>query len=296
MSERIYCSELARNAQAPMQGTAVHVDLWLLLEYPRPWKPKALLDNDLPDEVTSHLNGLPEIVSEAGVNLRVQFIKQAASADIEHPRVFLADGRPGHVRLVRAEFDSYKEFTGIRAQDLLDGVVPGGSDHEEEIFLVCTNGQRDLCCARFGLPLYEALAFDYGQRVWQTTHVGGHRFAPNLLCLPSGLLYGHVNPDRGVDLIARHDRGEIVLSHLRGRSGRPPEAQAAEYFVRRGLEDFSGELSLKSKSGAPGTYFWQTADRDGEVSVAVQALGEILASCGADPKQENTYELVALDL
>ena len=72
-------------------------------------------------------------------------------------------------------------------------------------YFVCTNGQRDLCCARFGLPTYAALRERVGERVWQTTHVGGHRFAPNVLTLPQAALYGRVQP-ADVDAVPRCGR------------------------------------------------------------------------------------------
>ena len=45
------------------------------------------------------------------------------------------------------------------------------------LLLVCTHGRRDACCAQFGRPTAMALARRYGTAVWETTHVGGDRFA-----------------------------------------------------------------------------------------------------------------------
>ena len=291
MTDRVYCSEIARHEQAPLCGTAVHVEMWLLLEYPRPWKPKALVDNDLPDEISRHLGQLSSEALAANVRLRVQFIKQASSADIEHPRVFLADGRAGSIGLMATELDHFSDFAALRIEDLLAGQLPAGKAVDQEILLVCTNGQRDLCCARFGLPLYEALAFEYGQRVWQTTHVGGHRYAPNLLCLPSGLLYGHVMPDIGAEIVAQHDRGEIALSQLRGRSAVTTGQQAAEYFVRRNLDGYMGALSFVDVPGEQLRFSWETDEASGEISLTQISLGEVLASCGKAPKEDYSFEL-----
>lgn len=289
MSERIYCSEVARNEQAPMLGTAVHVDMWLLLEYPRPWKPKALLENDLSAEVNAHIDALPKLAMEQGVRLRVQFIKQASSADVTHPRAYLADGRDGRVRLQVTSLPSYADIPSLKIEDILKGALPNGIEVEDELLLVCTNGQRDLCCARFGLPLFEALAFEFGQRVWQTTHVGGHRFAPNLLCLPTGLLYGHVMPDIAAELVSQHDKGEINLAHLRGRSAGSPERQAAEILVREGLGGYMGNLALTALEDK--RFAWGTGDEEGEVGVSEISLGEVLASCGKAPKEDFSFEL-----
>ncbi len=66
----------------------------------------------------------------------------------------------------------------------------------DPILLVCTNGKRDACCALRGRALMTALAADHAERTWECTHLGGHRFAGNLVCLPHGIVYGRV-PSRG---------------------------------------------------------------------------------------------------
>ena len=68
--------------------------------------------------------------------------------------------------------------------------------------------------------------------VWQTNHVGGHRFAANVLCLPAGVLYGRVTAQAADDIV-NADRNQLVLTdHFRGRTSLDPVVQAAEYYVR----------------------------------------------------------------
>ncbi len=293
MAERIYCSELARAGAAQMYGSAVHVDIWLLLEYPRPWQPKALIDNDLPNLVVERLAALPTALANQGINLRIQFIKQASSAEREQPRGYVADSREGSVRLTEGTFANYADFADISAAEILSGSLPKARVSSEEMLLVCTNGQRDLCCARFGLPLYESLAFTYGQRAWQTTHVGGHRYAPNLVCLPSGIVYGQLDVDAGASVVSRHDSGEVVLENLRGRSSLAPAAQAAEYFVRLELKNRNDPLFLEQANGpdSNSSFTWRTEGQSGVVGVTLKEMGMVLASCGAEPKPEYNYEL-----
>ena len=58
--------------------------------------------------------------------------------------------------------------------------------------LVCTHGAHDTCCATFGYPVYEELRNRYVResggslRVWRVSHLGGHRFSPNIVDLPEG--------------------------------------------------------------------------------------------------------------
>lgn len=290
MTDRIYCSEVAWQQDAEPAGTAVHVDVWLLLEYPRAWRAKALEDNELSNEATRRLAELEDEAMQKGVRLRTQFIKQAASSDRVEPTVFLCDNRGKRPLLLRGRLASYATIETLKVKDLLAGRIPRGEAVSQGIYLVCTNGQRDLCCARFGLPLYETLRVELGQRVWQTTHVGGHRFAPNLVCLPSSYVYAFVQPEIAADLTANHDQGILDLRRLRGRSCYPPAAQAAEIFLRRerDLRNLA-DVHIAANNGAL-TYYGAAS---GELVVEEQRLEAVMASCGKDPKAAKSYKLIS---
>jgi hypothetical protein len=96
-------------------------------------------------------------------------------------------------------------------------------------FLVCTNGRRDECCTLRGAPVLRAL----GDRAVACTHLGGHRFAANVLVLPDNLLFGRLDPAGAVALADALEAGELPLEHFRGRCPLPPEQQAAEILLRR---------------------------------------------------------------
>ncbi len=224
-SAREYCSEL--NESEPLWGTGDAVDVWLLLEYRPVWRAKALVDNDLAAPVRQWLEQTLAVLAAAGYRARPQFIR----------RPELDDGR---TRLLVASDDALFEFSGV-GYDFLSGLdIPAvlretrQSDspaNVEPLYFVCTNGQRDLCCARFGLPLYAALRERVGSRAWQVNHLGGHRFAPNVLVLPAACLYGRVVVDRVDDFLAITERGEVDFQRLRGRTRYPAMVQAAEASV-----------------------------------------------------------------
>ncbi len=120
-------------------------------------------------------------------------------------------------------------------KELADGIVPSfGAGWDEPVFLVCTHGKRNVCCARLGVPLAQALATRHPGQVWETTHVGGHRFAANLVILPHGLYYGPVGAGpAGVGpaaaAIDAYQRGAVVVERYRGRAGQARADQEAEY-------------------------------------------------------------------
>lgn len=95
------------------------------------------------------------------------------------------------------------------------------STHIRDV-LVCTHGTRDRCCATFGYPVYSRLRRAFLQdatgasRVWRVSHLGGHRFAPTLLDLPSGHSWAHLD-DEAINRLERHDGPPPDLRrHYRG--------------------------------------------------------------------------------
>jgi hypothetical protein len=121
-------------------------------------------------------------------------------------------------------------------------VAEFGAPLADPILLVCTNGKRDACCALRGRVLMTALAADHGERTWECTHLGGHRFAANLVCLPDGIVYGRVGPADGPRLADAYLDGRVDPALLRGRSAWPAPAQVAEQALRQsrhlfGLDD-----------------------------------------------------------
>ena len=101
--------------------------------------------------------------------------------------------------------------------------------------LVCTHGRREVCCAKFGRPVARALAARFGPVVWETTHVGGDRFAANLVVLPAGAYYGRLDPEDAVHVAEAALDGRIAFDRFRGSAGLPAAAQAAECHLRRAL-------------------------------------------------------------
>ena len=116
----------------------------------------------------------------------------------------------------------------LQQLDLVDSPLPEA--HGPQYF-VCTNAKRDLCCAKFGRPTYAAIHRALPDRVWQTTHVGGHRYAPNILELPSANLYGRVFVKDVPEFLAITEKKETAWQFLRGNCALTEVAQTAQYVL-----------------------------------------------------------------
>jgi hypothetical protein len=148
---------------------------------------------------------------------------------------------------------------------------------DRRTFLVCTNGRRDECCSLRGAPVLRGL----GDRAVACTHLGGHRFAANVLVLPDNLLFGRLDRASAAALAESLEAGELPLEHLRGRCSLAAEQQAAEILLRREL----GLRGLDDAVHVGGTRF-ATSDGVLDVHVDGEQLPPRRVSCG-DVKEES---------
>jgi hypothetical protein len=225
-----FCSELSRITGESMVGTASMVDVWFLLEYTGVWRAKATDDNELPQPVKDWLN---KQLATAN-NARVQFIRRNRTGDTAVISFFIALTTEVEPRLYQLHLDSYQELFTLN----VPAILSGDRNYDEYIwagplYLVCTNGKRDRCCARFGATLFLALAERVGDSVWQCTHLGGHRFAPTLVTFPDGTYYGHLTPAELEPFVESQERGQIYLNNLRGRCCYDKVTQAAAHYLRQ---------------------------------------------------------------
>jgi hypothetical protein len=217
------CSHVSEMCFEPLTGTASTVTDWVLVEQPGAWGQDAVTHSDLPPMVGQHLRRQVE-----PVGARLLLIRRPGRDRGSHPRaLYLVHSGPDAPWRRRLEFLDPFELLDL---DVAAAFADPGGRSTEALYAVCTNGKHDLCCAVKGFPLARAIA-GLGD-VWHCSHVGGDRFAGNLVCFPEGLYYGRVTPADGPAVVAAHGRGEIVLAHFRGRSCQPFAVQAADHFVR----------------------------------------------------------------
>jgi hypothetical protein len=223
----IRCSAASAERGDELGGTASTVRAFLLVEAPGPWGVEALRDARLPDDVKVWLRDRAD-----RTHVRVLLIRRVGRADPGPTRVFAV--RAGEW-VETAVLDDVSEVTSVDLDALADGRSPGLAPSTDRVVLVCTHGRHDTCCAERGRPLAEAIAAVEPARTWECSHLGGDRFAGNLLVLPDGLGFGRVDPLRGPGLLADLDRGVLDLDLMRGRSTLRMPAQYAEIALRRHL-------------------------------------------------------------
>lgn len=241
------CSTWCRELHEPLAGTAVVAAGWVVVEQPGPWGAKA--------PTQSHLDpafGAAIDAAAKKADLRFGLIRapgpHADTAPLPH-QTYVASTLPGRSWLLGGRVD---DPSALMALDL-DAVARG--DHaaamaslpelapvELPVLLVCTNGKRDECCAVLGRPVAAGLAARAPGRVWESNHLGGHRFSPTATLLPAGTMHGHLDAGSAAAVLAAAERGETVTDGLRGRSTWTRRGQVAEIAVRL----HTGELGLEA--------------------------------------------------
>lgn len=282
------CSDVSAVLGEEMAGSAVHAPALVLVEHPGPW------GRDAATEAGGAVAALAEVAAAAGV--RVQLVRRARREDRPRdgdPVVVLAHLTAAGGRAVTGRV-AEPDLPSLPLHDLAAGRLPSGGPAgwapAGRLWAVCTHARRDACCAALGRPLVEELQARAGPgQVWETTHLGGHRFAGTALLLPEGLVLGRLTPADVPAVVADVEAGRVPTRRLRGRPALRPAEQLAEAVLLRAQDtEAPGVVVTGSDAGTgPGgrraTVRAEVAGRGWRV--VLDARPETTArpvSCGAD--------------
>lgn len=304
----VRCSVESRAAGEPMGGTAPLACAWVVLEHPGPWGDRILDSGALPAAVAAHLRTAP------GFGVGVLLARRPGTrAQHSGRHAWIARSTPGGLLLREGDLSSYDEVLGWDIAAIGTGQLPAfGTVSRSPVHFVCTNGARDQCCAVEGRSLLaELMTDDSDDPVWECSHVGGHRFAPVLLSLPSGAIHGHVTSIEAREVLRRAAAGEVLVDRYRGRSGLPAPMQTAAIGVHEqegilGVEDLDvlrvvGDKAVPVSARTPiadAVVLCEVRHHDGR-SWRVEVVREAMAtarpeSCGADPTAPLPWRVAAL--
>jgi len=269
--ETVTCSQASLDTGEPLAGSATEAPRWLLVEVRGAWGRDPLADTDLPPGVRERL---------AEMEGRVTFVRRPdrrAGAVVVDVRV---DEEGGSAR--RLELPALADVAEL---DLDRDAEPVGA----AFVLVCGHGRRDACCARLGRTAFDALAPHVPpDRLWQSSHLGGHRFAPNVVILPAGIQLGRVPVERASELAAAAAEGRIPLDLYRGRVLHPQHVQAAEIAVRKATRcDRVDAVHLLGDDGRRVTFATPVGER---TAVVERRDGPVIPiSCGVEPETTSVW-------
>ena len=200
----------------PVAGTAPPTRRWLLLEHPGPWRIDAIAGAGIDPDVLSIL------LARAGSDTRVLLVRRPGRIDREAPRSWILAGLD--IDTITGPWRHDNDL--LDAAAALAGASPGAA-RSKPVVLVCTHGVHDVCCALRGRPVAAALAPRWPELVWECSHIGGDRFASNVVVLPDGFYYGNLDPESALTTVEAHLGGTVLPDRLRGMARFVPPVQAA---------------------------------------------------------------------
>ena len=273
------CSLTARAAGIPLAGTAPQTPAWLVIEQRIPWAARALESERLDDHLRSLLVGVPATVLLAR-----------------------RQGAAGPERYWYSVAASSGLISGY-VSELVD-VLSAGSPLAtmastlpvDPVLFVCANSKRDVCCAIESKPLLAQLS-DRAD-VWQCTHIGGHRFAPTALLLPTALVYGRLTAHNAATVLDFAERGEIVTTQARGCSWLTPLEQIADIHVRHRFDvKRAHELAYEVHNvdtSRPQITVRHLDGRSWHVHLQRRKSAPVVEACGRDPLSETYWSVESI--
>ena len=199
-----------------MAGTAPPTRRWLLLEHPGPWRIDAIAGAGIDPDVLSIL------LARAGSDTRVLLVRRPGRIDRQAPRSWILAGLD--IDTITGPWRHDNDL--LDAAAALAGASPGAA-RSQPVVLVCPHGVHDVWCALRGRPVAAALASRWPELVWECSHIGGDRFASNVVVLPDGFYYGNLDPESALTTVEAHLGGTVLPDRLRGMARFVPPVQAA---------------------------------------------------------------------
>jgi len=276
-------------------GSASTVRAFLLVENAGPWGTDALRDARMGEDVKAGLRA-----ASARTGVRVLMVRRHRAAAGPGVRVFAAYADPVAPWLESTTLADERLLLDLDVDALGAGRSPGLTPSTSPVVCVCTHGRHDACCAERGRPVAAALTRSHPEETWEVSHVGGDRFAANVVVLPHGLYYGRVSPLDAPGLVERHLAGHLDLGLLRGRSGFGFPVQVAEVAARRAAGETRVDacrLERVERSGPETRVRLAVDETSYDVVVRVEPAGEpqLLTCRAVRPHPPAAYTVVSVD-
>lgn len=232
----IFCAEQSSKSGVDIIGSAPKHQVYVAIECPPPWESSVLESKGIPDNLRSLGK---EITSNYdSYQTRFLLIHNDQLKQENFTRVLIFRKPSGFATVYdKQEFHlaTIQDVAPLVKQYLIgEPVDPVPISPPTRDLLVCTHGSRDRCCSRFGNPIYQQarkLVTDLGlehTRIWQASHIGGHRMAPTAIDFPTARYYGYLDADSFRSVLTHSGNIQCMATIYRGWGLLPWAAQVLE--------------------------------------------------------------------
>ena len=241
-----YCSEYSLNLNEPLGGTAGHAEHFFFITWPKTkWGRKAFQDSD--GAWTSQYSEWKDSQTEMHGGILTRLIQHPGQIDSERLKIY---AYPEEIVYDNIPTKEVFEVLENHLKGSYKNYLPISISSNRQLF-VCTHGKHDQCCAKFGQQLFDTLRksipdTDHTVEIWESSHLGGHRFAPTVLDMPSGKMYGRLEPS----LINALLYEKLPFELYRGNVFYPAWLQVVELEILKYLTDrqLNGEIQITQEA------------------------------------------------
>ena len=240
MSSKEYCSILTQKLNVDGAGTAPpNIKYFLFLETPKPW----------PENEKGHPDYPKYAYDLAKGNLKIHLLSPDSYSKEGFKKILFferSDDNVGHYDRKEYQVPVFQVKDLITALFAINGHEQlkkfdqfKSNDEYIRDFFICGHFAKDYCCGTFGDSLFH-FAKDFlnknhssypNVRVWQSSHLKGHKFAPTTVDFPEGRFWSHLTQDILVNQILPIQNQSNVADlrfHIRGLAGTNNFGQIAE--------------------------------------------------------------------
>lgn len=232
MTGQFFCAEASYQAGESPIGMASTHWYYVLIECPLPWPHQAAEAKPIPENLRELMGELRQTQQ----SVRFLFIYNKALTLNQGSRVILLS-RPQSRTQGYYKYESQVRYL-TKVAPLIRSYVANGTitDLEDSSstrdILICTHGTHDKCCGKYGKAFYqeacEVAASCENVRIWQSSHFGGHRFAPTAIDFPQGRYYGFLDRTLFKAILQRSGDIRCLDQIYRGWGILPGPVQALE--------------------------------------------------------------------
>ena len=231
MSGSKYCSIMTRQTGEPLAGTAPFAKHFVFITWPKKYWRYDALDSKggFPEGLKEWMKSQSEITGKVSIRLvsHKELNNESVNIYIYPEKIYYSNILP-------------EEISGVLMSHFLNECNSKNiaKNIEKDHILVCTHGRHDKCCAKFGQELANNLRNHLKDQqnnieVFDSSHLGGHRFAPTMIDFPSGSAYGHLKTEEITDYFETRKLGMVYAQAYRGSVFLPDLVQVAEAYVQR---------------------------------------------------------------
>lgn len=233
-SNNSFCSNQSFLLKEELIGTALLNKVYVLIECRTPWSNEAFDSREISQRLSF-------IVENYRKSARFLLISNSKTKQTKHRQVLFYVRSSEHqfsngFTLHKAECPDYDSVCEIIENYFLNQQLPPKDvSLKSRNILICTHGSFDRCCGKYGKPFYmksqeilHNINTDEKIQVWESSHFGGHRFAPTMIDFPDGRYYGRLTEDIFAAIINRSGDLNKTASSYRGWGILPKVAQVVE--------------------------------------------------------------------